>query len=147
MSETFDYRLKSARQMANVRANKLAASVGISTGYLSQLENGKRTDPSADLVDRIAAELGVSLDWLVSGKGGTVVQACGIREEPRPATCPQCEAKDIRIAGLERQMERANETIASQARTIEAMQGRSPAVRPPHTNAGNVHAGGKRLPA
>lgn len=45
----------------DIRPAKLAAATEINEGYLSQLRNGKKTNPGRDVLKAIAAELGI--DW------------------------------------------------------------------------------------
>lgn len=76
---------------------------------------------------RIADYFGVPIDSLGNAEVNIVRQ---YQNSVRESSVQQPSAEDLkaRIADLERQLERANETIASQARTIEAMQGRAAAV-------------------
>lgn len=45
------------RKKHSMESQELAKTIGISNGYLSQLERGIRTNPSAELVDKIAKAL------------------------------------------------------------------------------------------
>ncbi len=48
------------RQKLSMESQELAKSLGISNAYLSQLEKGTRTHPSAELLDQIAKILCLS---------------------------------------------------------------------------------------
>lgn len=53
--------ISTIRKALGVRQNALAASAGITSAYLSQIEHGDR-HPPLDTIARLAAELGVALD-------------------------------------------------------------------------------------
>jgi transcriptional regulator with XRE-family HTH domain len=53
----------------------LDALAGLTRGHISAIESGHRTSIEARTAQRIADALGVSLDWLVSGRGETPTQA------------------------------------------------------------------------
>ena len=53
--------ISTIRKALGMRQGALAASAGISTQYLSQIEHGVR-QPPVDTISRLAAELGVSLE-------------------------------------------------------------------------------------
>lgn len=46
--------LKNCRTKKNIKLTKAAPMLGISTGYLSGIENGRRSAPSNDLLQKIA---------------------------------------------------------------------------------------------
>ena len=59
--------LRAWRQHRRLTLNGLAARVGVSKGYLSQIENGRKSS-TLDLVRRLAAALDVTLDDLAGWK-------------------------------------------------------------------------------
>jgi transcriptional regulator with XRE-family HTH domain len=48
-----------------MKANELAVKCCISASYLSELESGKRANPAKLLIEKFAAELDVTVDWLL----------------------------------------------------------------------------------
>ncbi len=48
---------------------EFAGYIGVSQGYLSSMEHGKK-EVSAEILLRISREFGRSVDWLLTGKGG-----------------------------------------------------------------------------
>ena len=58
-----DTRLRALRKWRAVPQVQLAASAGIAQGYLSDLENGRRSG-SAETVAALANALDVPVDWL-----------------------------------------------------------------------------------
>lgn len=60
-------RIKEIREKRNLTQEQLAKNAGISKGFLSDVENGKRHIGSQGLL-RIANELGASVDYLLAGK-------------------------------------------------------------------------------
>jgi len=59
-------RIRAAREALGESQLNLAASAGISQGYLSQLEADER-EPTLPVAARLARALGISLDELASG--------------------------------------------------------------------------------
>jgi transcriptional regulator with XRE-family HTH domain len=55
--------IRRQRELAELSMRQVAAMAGISNPYLSQIEHGLRA-PSADVLDTIAATLGISADML-----------------------------------------------------------------------------------
>lgn len=53
------------REEKNISLVEFAKQAGISPGYLSQLENGKKTNPNLDLLMRIADALDIDIDELL----------------------------------------------------------------------------------
>jgi len=64
---TFGERLRRLRHDADLSQSELIIAVGISKGFLSDLENDKRC-PGADVLCKLARRLGVSMDYLWTGK-------------------------------------------------------------------------------
>ena len=62
---TVGQQIKRYRMAAGMHAADLAEKVGMSRGYLSNLESGKQDTPSAKLLGKIAAALGVSVQDLL----------------------------------------------------------------------------------
>lgn len=54
------------RKQAQKTQKELASAVGITQGYLSLLESGDKKNPSITLLQRIAKELGITVNDLIS---------------------------------------------------------------------------------
>ena len=54
-------RIRLFRENAGMGVTQLAEASSISKAYLSLMENGKKTDPSPQVVARIAQALGVAI--------------------------------------------------------------------------------------
>lgn len=63
---TFAEELKVRRESSGKKPGQLARAVGITPPYYSQLESGVRTNPAADLVVKLEAELGLSIGTLAA---------------------------------------------------------------------------------
>ena len=61
--------------MAGISARLLDSLVGFSGSYCSRIENGEAENVGVRSLARIAAVFGVSIDWLVTGKGDGPVEA------------------------------------------------------------------------
>lgn len=66
--ETFGDRLRYLRKLREWKLDTLAIGAGISVSYLSQLERGEKADPSARILQRLAIELGVSMERLLGAE-------------------------------------------------------------------------------
>lgn len=53
------------REEKNISLISLAKEIGISPGYLSQIENGKKTNPKLDILLKIADSLDIDLEMLL----------------------------------------------------------------------------------
>jgi transcriptional regulator with XRE-family HTH domain len=62
-------RLREIRTAARIPASSLSTAAGASRDVVRQIEEGLIAKPSAEMVSRIADVMGVSLDWLVDGRG------------------------------------------------------------------------------
>lgn len=65
---TFGSRLRSAREETGVSARALSNACGVSPSVVSFLERGLIRVPNANLALKLAQVLGVSVEWLVTGK-------------------------------------------------------------------------------
>jgi len=62
---TLGERLRSRRIALGLSRNKLAREAGIATGYICDLENGKKYAPSSPILVKLAKVLDISVDYLV----------------------------------------------------------------------------------
>ena len=67
---TIGDRIKEVREAKGITQDKLATKTGLSKGFISELENGKRGVSSDNLL-KIANHLGASLDYLARGETDT----------------------------------------------------------------------------
>lgn len=66
--DTLGSYIRRARSARQVSLRKLAAAVGVTPSYLSDIENDRRV-PSEEVLERIAAELGLDLDEVMALRG------------------------------------------------------------------------------
>jgi transcriptional regulator with XRE-family HTH domain len=64
-------RIRSRRQALKMTQQELAQALGLTAQHVSAIEQNKRT-PSLSFLAKAAEELGVSIDYLVSGKEGVI---------------------------------------------------------------------------
>lgn len=57
--------IKAKREEKKCSLIDFAARVGISPGYLSQLENGKKTNPKLEIILKVIKELDLDIDMLL----------------------------------------------------------------------------------
>src|SRR3990167_5017848 len=62
-------RLRRARALAGLHAHELGALAGLAEAHVGAIERGTIARPSAATLSAIARVLGVSLDWLIDGRG------------------------------------------------------------------------------
>jgi transcriptional regulator with XRE-family HTH domain len=67
----FGNRLKGIREEKGIKREDIADKVGTSPAIIGRYERGERT-PSVDIARKIAAALGVSLDYLAGGDASPV---------------------------------------------------------------------------
>ena len=78
-------RLRASRKARGLTLQALSRLIGCDAGYLSQLENGKATNPSELLLRGAELNLGVGREWLRTGLGekGGVLQVDTFEADPR----------------------------------------------------------------
>ena len=59
-------KVKEAREERNMSQYRLAKITGISSSYISELENGKYRNPSAEVLMKLSRALGISVSKLLS---------------------------------------------------------------------------------
>lgn len=64
-------RIRRRRETLNITQQELADALSISPQYISAVENNKKV-PSLALISELAKQLGVSVDYLVSGEEGII---------------------------------------------------------------------------
>jgi transcriptional regulator with XRE-family HTH domain len=79
----FGQRIKNRRLELGLKQEELAQRVGISNGFLSDIENGKRGISAETLLD-IGRVLGLSLDFLMKGEPNEIAAVSSEVEIPRP---------------------------------------------------------------
>ncbi len=57
--------IKALRQAKGLSQQTLAARVGVTAAYITMLERGKKTNPSLDLLKKLAKALGVPVTELL----------------------------------------------------------------------------------
>jgi len=62
-------RLIELRNVLGIQKKDMARDIGFESSYLSQLENGKKTNPGFAFLHQISIHYNVSLDYLVHGIG------------------------------------------------------------------------------
>ena len=70
--------IKAKREELGISLVDFAKQVGISPGYLSQLENSKKTNPNLELILKIANELDIDMDELLGLEQENVAPALKI---------------------------------------------------------------------
>jgi transcriptional regulator with XRE-family HTH domain len=62
-------RLQELRRILSLQQNEMAQAVGLTPGYLSEIENGHKSNPGIATFYKISRHYNVSLDYLVHGIG------------------------------------------------------------------------------
>ena len=58
-------RIAELREIKGIKKSELAKLIGVSAAYITQLENGKKNNPSLDLINKIANVLNCSTSDLI----------------------------------------------------------------------------------
>lgn len=61
-------RLREARERVGLSARALDEKAAITPGHTTLIESGRRESPAVETIRKLAAALGVSIDWLVTGE-------------------------------------------------------------------------------
>ena len=64
-------RIRKRREILEITQQELAQALGMTPQYISAIEQGKYS-PSLTALTKLAEELGVSVDYLLSGKEGII---------------------------------------------------------------------------
>lgn len=64
-------RTRKRRQVLKLTQHELAEALGLTSQHISAIEQDKRS-PSLAILARLAEELGVTVDYLVTGKEGVI---------------------------------------------------------------------------
>lgn len=62
--------LKAARKRKGLTQKQAAEMAGIAQGYYCEMEQGKKKNPSVDLMNRLSAVLGCTIDEMLNGIAG-----------------------------------------------------------------------------
>lgn len=81
-------RIKQTRKRLGYSQDVLGAKVGVSRVAVSQWERGE-SSPSGRYLNDLAAALGVSVDWLLTGKGNASESSLAFESNVEPALIPQ----------------------------------------------------------
>jgi transcriptional regulator with XRE-family HTH domain len=98
-------RIKERRQVLKVTQKDLAQSVGMTPQHISAIEQDKWA-PSVTLLPKLAEELGVTTDYLLSGKESLVTDTVPAIKADRSLTV---KAKKLLI-GLVEELHKLNES-------------------------------------
>ena len=71
---TLGEKIKSRRRELKLTQQELAKALGVTSQHISAIEQDKRA-PSLTSLARIAEELGVSVDYLITGKDSIITDA------------------------------------------------------------------------
>jgi len=70
---SFGERLRERRKALQITQEELANALNVTPQHISLIEQGK-TSPSLSLIPRIAKELGISSDYLLTGKDAAITK-------------------------------------------------------------------------
>ncbi len=68
-------RLKRVRELAGASRRELSVLAGLSQAHLGMIERNPGASPTAETVEKVAEVLGITLDWLIAGKGADPLAA------------------------------------------------------------------------
>jgi len=75
---TMGERLKEARLKRNYSQVRLASSVGVSRGVITNIEGGLIENPKQVYLEAICNELNINSAWLISGEGDSGLEKEGV---------------------------------------------------------------------
>jgi len=74
---TFGERVAAARERLRLRQNELAVRVGVTPGSINKIESGETKGAKPGTLVALARALGVSMEWLATGKEGYILEPAG----------------------------------------------------------------------
>ena len=108
-------RIRMLRRTRGLSIQKLATVVGMSAGYLSEVERG-HSALSGEKLARLAEELGVTADYLLSGR---TEQASGAAIQIPPGLSEAAEVLDLSFAQTVRLLAGKQSLVARRSREPE----------------------------
>lgn len=81
-------RIKEAREQAGISQTELARLLGVTRSACSQWESSGGTAPRRERLEQLAQLLGVSFEWLATGRGGGGSHAFEAQAENNPELPP-----------------------------------------------------------
>ena len=72
MTIEIGYRIRKRREALKITQQQLAKAIGVTPQHISAIEQNKR-DPSSPSLAKLAQELGVTVDYLVTGREGGII--------------------------------------------------------------------------
>lgn len=130
---TIGTRLRERRAALGLKQADLADRAGISPSYLNLIEHNRRRLPP-DLLDRLAAALGLAAEALQKGPGGALVD--DLRAAAASATGPELDGIEdfvARFPGWAALLAGLNARVTSLGRSVEALNDRM--THDPHLSA------------
>lgn len=86
MSMSLGERIRKRRQVLKLTQRQLAEALGLTSQHISAIEQDKRA-PSLSSLARFAVELGVTIDFVVTGKEGVITDTIpAIKADKRLST-------------------------------------------------------------
>ena len=86
-------RIRAARRAAQMSQAELAESLNVASSAVAQWESAHGTTPRIEKIPALATAIGVSVDWLVTGRGDK--RRNRPYDEVAPAITPDSFARDI----------------------------------------------------
>lgn len=74
-------RIREAREQAGVSQTELARLLGVTRSACSQWESATGTAPRRERLEQLAQLLGVSFEWLATGRGGSGPSAIEVQPD------------------------------------------------------------------
>ena len=115
---TIGERIKEERTSRGLSLYKLSQLSNVSKTYLSEIESGKKANPSADVLLRIASALNVSLPYLIEGD-----KKDDLSNQPIPTTLKEAALEENwTFAQVLQLLETKNLAIAHRGKKVEKKQ-------------------------
>lgn len=111
-------RIKEERSKRGLSLDKLSKQSGVSKTYLSELESGSKTNPSVDVLLKIALSLNVPLDYLLHGK-----KEESLEDRPIPESLREFAMEaDLKFSEVDQLMKHGNIALARRGKKPEGEQ-------------------------
>ncbi len=95
MNADYGQRLASWRKNQHLSQRALGSAMGVSQGYISDIEAG-RSEPSRNFLQLLSEKFGISADWLLYGRGEPTARPADMSTHS-DHNCPEAEPPHPRI--------------------------------------------------
>ncbi len=89
--------MKTIREHLGLKQKELAQTLGIASGYISEIEAGKK-NPGIDVLEKLHRLYNVNISYLFTGEGDLFIQPGGEKRKKPERTAPKKPSDEMTMA-------------------------------------------------